>query len=160
MQAVREIQLDPFVEKAETFANQALNSGFAATFAYWVSALNEQPAIEGAKHFEPNWQRRIGAARPRPLGAEPDYKIPAGVYTQVGELAQQRLHDALLPQPLVLDAAANRLPLELIANLDWKTRERRRRASIAHPKPPRRNNPARLYDVLQSMGIEDQQPLM
>ncbi|PYE35472.1 ribosomal S4p-like protein [Idiomarina fontislapidosi] len=160
MQAVREIQLDPFVEKAETFANQALNSGFAATFAYWVSTLNEQPSIDGARLSEPNWQRRIGAARPRPLGAAIGYKIPAGVHSTVSELSHQRLSDALLPQPLVLDASPNRLPIELIANLDWKTRQRRQRATLPKREPARRNNPSRLYDVLQSMGIEDQQPLM
>ncbi|OIM99941.1 hypothetical protein BFR57_05170 [Idiomarina sp. MD25a] len=160
MQAVRELQLDPFVEKVESFANQALNGGFAATFAYWVSTLNEQPSIDGAQRVEPDWQRLIGAAKPRPLGADADYKIPTGVYTHAAELSQQRLYDALKPQPLVIDASSNRLPIELIANLDWQTRKRRQRAQLTKANPPRRNNPSRLYDVLQSMGIEDHQSLM
>ena len=160
MQVVREPQLDSFVKTAESFANEAINDGFAATFAYWVSALSDRPAVEGMTPPEPNWQRRIGAARPRPLDAGGHYKLPAGVYNDASELTQQRLVDALNPQPLVLDASPNRLPLELIANLDWQTRQRRQRSKLVKPQPQRRSNPSRLYDVLQAMGIEDQQPLM
>lgn len=140
-------------------ASSALGQGQGAEFALWLAAMGEQPIV----HDEPsstNWQRQIGAARSRPLGYENIQQFATGVHSNSAELSDFKLQDALHPQPLIPNSDPQRLPLELIANLDWQTLQRRKKRQQPQSLPKRRRDPAQLYEVLQQLGIEPNAQLM
>jgi len=146
----------------EYFDRQAANAigqGHGAEFTLWLAALGEQPLTDDAP-ASIDWQRTIGAARPRPLGYNDARFIASGVYQSASQLSDFKLQDAVHPQPLIPNSDPQRLPLELIANLDWQTLQRRKRAAAPEKLPKRRRDPAQLYDVLQQLGIEPKQQLM
>ncbi|MGM0481384.1 MAG: VC2046/SO_2500 family protein [Pseudomonadota bacterium] len=140
-------------------AAAALDSGHGAEFALWLAAMGEQPvADEPAEQI--NWQRRLGAAQPRPLGYDQPYSSSSGVFGSTSQLTDFKLHDALHPQPLAAQSDPDRLPLELIANLDWQTLRRQKHKQQPQKLPRQRRDPAQLYDVLQQLGIAAESPLM
>ncbi|MGM0428737.1 MAG: VC2046/SO_2500 family protein [Pseudomonadota bacterium] len=139
----------------EQHASEAVNHGFSGEFAYWVSALGADPVVS-ERSTEVNWQRSIGAGRARPLDVEPGSVMATGVYATVSQLSDFKLQDATHPQPLIFDATPDRLPLELIQNLDWKVRQRlekKKQPQADDKNDYRRKGPAGLYDVLQKLGI-------
>lgn len=140
-------------------AGDALGQGHGGEFALWLAAMGEQPVVEPTS-TETNWQRTIGAGKSRPLGYNEAFALSAGVYQSSSQLSDFKLHDALHPQPLIANSDPQRLPLELIANLDWQTLQRRKRQKQPEALPKRRHDPARLYEVLQQLGIEPKQQLM
>lgn len=140
-------------------ASNAIAAGHGAEFALWLAAMGDEPVTDDAPEA-PNWQREIGAARSRPLDYNPRVIPATGIYHSVSELSDFKLQDAMHPQPLVLDSDPQRLPLELLANLDWQTLQRRKRKAKPDALPKRRRDPAQLYDVLQQLGIEPNQQLM
>jgi hypothetical protein len=139
----------------EQHASEAVNHGFSGEFAYWVSALGADPVVS-ERPTEVNWQRSIGAGRARPLDVQPGAVMASGVYATVSQLSDFKLQDATHPQPLIPDATPDRLPLELIQNLDWKVRQRlekKKQPQADDKKDYRHKGPAGLYDVLQKLGI-------
>lgn len=139
----------------EQHASEAVNRGFSGEFAYWVSALGSEPVIpESPKEI--NWQRSLGAGRSRPLDVQAGMVLAHGVYDHISQLSDFQLEDATHPQPLVPDATPDRLPLELIQNLDWRVRQRmekKKDSSKEEKTNGHHNGPAGLYDVLQKLGI-------
>ncbi|TDP40481.1 ribosomal S4p-like protein [Idiomarina aquatica] len=140
-------------------ASAAMAEGHGAEFALWLAAMGEQPINDDAPESI-NWTREIGAARARPLGYDQATVVASGVYNQANQLSDFKLQDAVHPQPLIANSDPQRLPLELIANLDWQTLQRRKRKQQPEALPKRRRDPAQLYDVLQQLGIEPNQQLM
>lgn len=139
----------------EQRASEAVNRGFSGEFAYWVSALGSEPVLSGAPK-EINWQRALGAGRSRPLDVQPGMVLAHGVYNNSSQLSDFQLEDATHPQPLVPDATPNRLPLELIQNLDWRVRQRAEKKKDENKEDKadsHHRGPAGLYDVLQKLGI-------
>ncbi|RUO68781.1 VC2046/SO_2500 family protein [Idiomarina ramblicola] len=139
----------------EQHAGEAVNHGFSGEFAYWVSALGADPVVS-ERPTEVNWQRSIGAGRARPLDVQPSTVMATGVYATVSQLSDFKLQDATHPQPLIPDATPDRLPLELIQNLDWRVRQRldkKKQPELEEKKEYRHRGPAGLYDVLQKLGI-------
>lgn len=141
----------------EQHASEAVNHGFAGEFAYWVSALGADPVIDDNQYDQTNWQRAIGAARARPLEPAENVILASGVYKSVSQLSDFKLQDATHPQPLVPDASPDRLPIELLHNLDWRVRQRVEKKKSKQEEPElndyRKRGPAGLYDVLQKLGI-------
>ncbi|EKE84831.1 VC2046/SO_2500 family protein [Idiomarina xiamenensis] len=144
---------------------QALARGDQAEFAMWLAMFSphtdEQPQHQPLPPTnEPDWRRLLGAAEARPLDLQHQRQTVPGVYTQRAELAAFQLADALTPQALVVDASPQRLPAELVDNLDWHTRQRRQQqlasATVQGPgnERPRRYREADLYDMLQQLGID------
>lgn len=154
--------VDPSSDAFQQFdrnAGHAIGHGHGGEFALWLAAMGQQPVAD-----EPpptiNWQREVGAARARPLGYnEPHVDVISGYY-HAAAISDFKLMDALHPQPLIADSDPQRLPLELIANLDWQTRKRREQSKTEPVVPKRRRDPAKLYDVLQQLGIEPESSLM
>ncbi|WP_404402578.1 hypothetical protein LG288_04840 [Idiomarina seosinensis] len=140
-------------------AATALGHGHGAEFALWLAAMGEQTVVEEPPE-QINWQRQIGAAQPRPLGYDQPYKQSNGVFNDVSQLADFKLHDALHPQPLAARSDPDRLPLELVANLDWQTLKRQKRKQQPEKLPDRHRDPSRLYEVLQQLGIAAEPQLM
>lgn len=140
-------------------AGSAMGQGHGAEFALWLAAMGEQP-VNDEPDSQPNWQREIGAARARPLGYEHAAFVASGVYASSSQLSDFKLQDAIHPQPLIANSDPQRLPLELIANLDWQTLQRRKQKQQPQIQPKRRRDPAKLYDVLQQLGIEPNHQLM
>ncbi|WP_417440531.1 VC2046/SO_2500 family protein [Idiomarina sp.] len=139
----------------EQHASEAVNHGFAGEFAYWVSALGDDPVIS-ERPAQVNWQRSIGAGRARPLDAKPGMVLASGVYATVSQLSDFKLQDATHPQPLIPDATPDRLPLELLHNLDWRVRQRlekKKQPQTEEKDEYKHKGPAGLYDVLQKLGI-------
>ena len=163
MAAFTTTSADAVTPSAQAFFEQqagvAVGQGHGAEFALWLAAMGEQPVNDDAPE-QRNWHREIGAARARPLGYEHADVIAAGVYSQASQLSDFKLQDAIHPQPLIANSDPQRLPLELIANLDWQTLQRRKRKQQPEALPKRRRDPAKLYDVLQQLGIEPKQQLM
>jgi hypothetical protein len=141
----------------EQHASEAVNHGFAGEFAYWVSALGADPVIDDNQYDQTNWQRAIGAARARPLEPTENVVLASGVYKSVSQLSDFKLQDATHPQPLVPDASPDRLPIELLYNLDWRVRQRVEKKKSKQEEPElndyRKRGPVGLYDVLQKLGI-------
>jgi hypothetical protein len=141
----------------EHHASEAVNHGFAGEFAYWVSALGADPVIDDNPYDKINWQQAIGAAKARPLEPAENVVLASGVYKSVSQLSDFKLQDATHPQPLVPDASPDRLPIELLHNLDWRVRQRVEKKKSKQEEPElndyRKRGPAGLYDVLQKLGI-------
>lgn len=119
--------------------SSALQRGDRADFNLWLATfsadVSEQPYVQTPLPAEPvNWQRLLGAAQARPLAPTHDQLQRFGLRS-ASDLADHRLQDALHPQALVLDAAANHLPLHVWQNLDWQTqrREKQRRQGASSP---------------------------
>ncbi|MCP1339631.1 hypothetical protein NJR55_08475 [Idiomarina sp. M1R2S28] len=139
----------------EQHASEAVNHGFAGEFAYWVSALGAEPVVS-ERPAQVNWQRTIGAGRARPLDAKPGMVLASGVYATASQLSDFKLQDATHPQPLIPDATPDRLPLELLHNLDWRVRQRlekKKQPQTEEKDEYKHKGPAGLYDVLQKLGI-------
>ena len=139
----------------EQHASEAVNHGFSGEFAYWVSALGADPVIS-ERPSNVNWQRTIGAGRSRPLDVQPGAVLAGGVYATASQLSDFKLQDATHPQPLIPDATPDRLPFELVQNLDWKVRQRlekKKQPQTEEKDEYRHKGPAGLYDVLQKLGI-------
>lgn len=159
MQQVASGRIDTAYEQFDQQAGAALGHGLGGEFALWLAAMGEQPVVEPAAE-DVNWHREIGAAKARPLGYQAFSMLAPGVSHSIAELSDFKLYDAVHPQPLVADSSPNRLPLELIANLDWQTLQRRKREQKPESLPKRRRDPAQLYEVLQQLGIEPSDQLM
>ncbi|MCK7460120.1 hypothetical protein [Idiomarina aminovorans] len=139
----------------EQHASEAVNHGFSGEFAYWVSALGADPVISECPS-EVNWQRTIGAGRLRPLDVQSGAVLASGVYATASQLSDFKLQDATHPQPLIPDATPDRLPFELVQNLDWRVRQRlekKKQPQTEEKDEHRHRGPAGLYDVLQKLGI-------
>lgn len=154
VQAVQHRASDIF----EQHASEAVHHGFSGEFAYWVSALGADPVIDDNNYGTVNWQRAIGAGKARPLEPSANAVLAGGIYQSVSQLSDFKLQDATHPQPLVPDASPDRLPIELLHNLDWRVRQRFEKKKLKHQEETelndyRKRGPAGLYDVLQKLGI-------